>query len=269
MPASAKDIWRVPVYLPYLQPDLSDAAVTEAEKLIGHPLPRAYLDLLRVQNGGYIRYRLGDTVHDVICGIGPQFPSIGIYLKNPHPDGLVPFDGDGLWLLCFDFREQDADPPITLIDFELNEQSKVADSFTEYLSKLRLDITENFVLPAIGDIEPVKTVLAKSAALRFEPPSAWEHGYEVHGAPDPNDQFEWLWLSPNTVPRGFVREEDSRYAELKDRMPGVTARYPGLPAGSWLVKVTEALQTPVLEALADARIDVRPLSDFVADAGAT
>lgn len=48
-------VWRVPVYLPYLQPDLTDERVAEAERSLGVKLPEANLALLRVQNGGYLR----------------------------------------------------------------------------------------------------------------------------------------------------------------------------------------------------------------------
>ena len=47
-----------------------------AEKEIGYRLPSEYLNLLRKQNGGYIRFSLPEMVHDTIAGIGPNFPSL-------------------------------------------------------------------------------------------------------------------------------------------------------------------------------------------------
>ena len=58
MGATADTIWQVPAYLPYLQPPLTDEAVAAAEKEIGYKLPSEYLNLLRRQNGGYIRVSL-------------------------------------------------------------------------------------------------------------------------------------------------------------------------------------------------------------------
>jgi SMI1-KNR4 cell-wall len=74
--AIADTIWRVPAYLPYLQPPLTDEAVASAEKEIGHVLPTEYLNSLKKQNGGYIRFSLPNMVHDSIAGIGPNFPSL-------------------------------------------------------------------------------------------------------------------------------------------------------------------------------------------------
>lgn len=76
MGANAETIWRVPAYLPYLQPPLADEVVALAEKEIGYKLPEEYLNLLRKQNGGYIRFSLPEKVHDTIAGIGPYYPSL-------------------------------------------------------------------------------------------------------------------------------------------------------------------------------------------------
>jgi hypothetical protein len=69
---------------------------------IGYRLPKAYLDLLRTQNGGYIRFSLPEMVHNTIAGIGPNFPSLTEHNFEDGQDyvsfplkGLVPFDGDG------------------------------------------------------------------------------------------------------------------------------------------------------------------------------
>jgi len=72
--ASPKTIWRVPVYLPYLQLDLTDEAISAAERKIGYTLPQSFIALLREQNGGYIRYSLEDLPHEQIYGIGSSFP---------------------------------------------------------------------------------------------------------------------------------------------------------------------------------------------------
>src|SRR5690349_6685321 len=112
MSASPETIWSVPAYLPYLQPQITDAKIQTAEKRIGFKLPPEYIALLRIQNGGYIRYRLPDSVHEVIAGIGPHFPSITDFdweeaqkFVSFKLKGLVPFDGDGHWHLCLDYRQ--------------------------------------------------------------------------------------------------------------------------------------------------------------------
>jgi hypothetical protein len=74
MGATPDTIWRVPAYLPYMQPPLTDEAIAAAEQGIGCALPVEYLNLLRQQNGGYIRYELPEMVHHLIAGIGPHYP---------------------------------------------------------------------------------------------------------------------------------------------------------------------------------------------------
>src|SRR4051812_21428575 len=115
MGATADNIWRVPAYLPFLQPPLTDAAVAAAEEKIGHKLPSVYIELLRKQNGGYIRYALPEGVHHLIAGIGPNFPSLTEFDLSEHQaevtfplEGLVPFDGDGHWYFCLDYRADSA-----------------------------------------------------------------------------------------------------------------------------------------------------------------
>ena len=116
MPATPQTIWQVPAYLPYLQPPLTDEIVDAAQKTIGHPLPKEYVDLLRQQNGGYIRYRLENRLNEEIAGIGPNFPSLTKVQWDDAQEcvsfplqGLFPFDGNGDWNLCPDYRK-DANP---------------------------------------------------------------------------------------------------------------------------------------------------------------
>jgi len=234
--ASPKTIWRIPVYLPYLQLDLTDEAISAAERKIGHTLPQSFIALLREQNGGYIRYSLEDLPHEQIYGIGSSFPSlidfdweddqeyVGFQL-----DGLVPFDG----------------------------------SFDEYLGLLKVDIEDrDFVLPSVDDIDATLTALTSEMGIQFEPPDSWAHGFPQHRARGLSEEPEWIWVSPNLVQRGFVRDDDARYEELRDRLPGEGSRYPGLPDSSFLLTVTEGLRADVVSACRAKSIDIRPLSEY-------
>jgi hypothetical protein len=170
--------------LPYLQPALTDAAVASAEKAIGYRLPKEYLNLLRKQNGGYIRYSLPESVHDTIAGIGPYFPSLTAfdweewqeYVSYPL-QGLVPFDGDGHWHLCLDYRKNSSIPAITFADIECDRENQVADSFADYLAILRIRVDDEYVLEAVSEIEKVKADLSLLLGVRFDPPDSWAHGY--------------------------------------------------------------------------------------------
>jgi hypothetical protein len=70
-------------------------------------------------------------------------------------------------------------------------------------------------------------------------------------------------MSPNTVPRGFVRKDDSRYSALKDLMPGFGERFSGLPAGSYILSATEGVRARVLEACSRSGLIARPLGEYI------
>lgn len=277
MRATAQNIWQVPAYLPYVQPSLTDEAIAAAERKIGYKLPAEFLDLLRVQNGGYIRYSLPDSVHEIIAGIGPYFPSltdfdwddVQEYVSCPL-QGLVPFDGDGHWHLCLDYRRNANRPSVAYIDVECDAceaNAPIAESFAEYLGLLRIDpdnSASTLVLENVSDLEALKAALAVSLGVEFYETGTYDHGYETHrGRMETKDNPEWIWLTPNLVARGFVRPDDDRYAELKDSMPGKAPRYPELPPDSYMLGATEAIRPRVLDAFSRLGFRVRSLRTFL------
>jgi hypothetical protein len=272
--ASADTIWRVPAYLPNLQPPLTDAAVDVAEQRIGYKLPSEYLNLLRKQNGGYIRFSLPEMVHDSIAGIGPYFPSLTKFDWDECQEHvsfplrrLVPFDGDGHWYLCLHYRDNSRSPSITHADIEGDEVIVVANSFAHYLAMLQLDIGDDCVLEGISDVE--KVIAALSAALKgnFEPPNTLARGYLMYLAHfQTNGIQEWVLVSPNSVPRGFVRPSDPRYTELKDLMPGNALRFPDAPSDSYILSTSDGVRSKVIDACVGFRLIVRPLREYVASA---
>jgi hypothetical protein len=141
--ATEDTIWQVPAYLPYLQPPLTDQAIAAAEAQLGHPLPNQYLNLLKKQNGGYIRCSLPELPHFLIAGIGPNFPNLTEFDSDAvqesvsfQLDGLVPFDGDGHWHVCLDYRNDQRTPSITYVDIDSDHELAIADSFSTYLALL-------------------------------------------------------------------------------------------------------------------------------------
>jgi hypothetical protein len=268
MKVTPQTYWSVPAYLPYLQPKLTEKVIRDAEAKIGFKLPSEYLALLEVQNGGGIRYSLPDTVHYTLSGIGPYYPSITKFDWEEAQeevsfklDGLVPFDGDGHYHLCLDYRKNNDLPCITMADIECDRESKIAGSFAEYLDMLVLEISEDdFVIPSVSDIEELKSQLAKVLKRQFEPTDFFAHGYAIErlqcgSASDP----QWISLSPNLVPRGFVREEDKRYQELRDLLPGEARRYPELSDASYTVYLGKGIRSKALEAFRGIGFNLEPL----------
>jgi hypothetical protein len=258
--------------LPYLQPALTDDAVQSAEEQTGYTLPKEYLDLLRKQNGGYISYCLPENVHNMIAGIGPYFPSLTAFDWEEWQEhvsyplhGLVPFDGDGHWHLCLDYRKNRRAPAITLADIECDEETHIADSFAAYLAILRIRVEDEYVVEAVSDIDKLKADLSRLLGAPFDPPDTWAHGYPTERARlGTEENPQWLWISPNTVPRGFVRKNDRRYPELKDLLPGFGERFPELPRVSYILSATDGVRAKVLDACKKSGLFVRPLREYVA-----
>ena len=110
-------IWKRPAYLPFVQSELTDELLSAAEIQFGHSLPQEFVEILAVQNGGPIRFRYPELVGDTIAGIGNKFPSLlDDDIKDAQEyvdfslDDLIPFDGDGHWFHCLDYRNGKAKP---------------------------------------------------------------------------------------------------------------------------------------------------------------
>jgi hypothetical protein len=266
MSLDVNTIWRVPAYLPYLQPALTEQAIASIEMKLAYKLPAAYLNLLGIQNGGYIRFSLPETPHSLIAGIGPNFPALGGFrLKRK---GLVPFDGDGHWHLCLDFRKDSTAPAVTYIDSEIRSQQRIAKSFEDYLAKLEIrlapeDYWAEFVLTEVTDIETAVAKLSSALGTDFLPPDSSLYGYPFYQCKLETDGNSHPFsISANLVPRGFVRHNDRRYAELKDLMPGEAVRYPEVPVNGCILTVSKGIQSQIMDACTRCGFTVRPLRNF-------
>jgi hypothetical protein len=274
MGANPQNIWSAPAYLPYLQPPLTNEMVAIAERKLGFRLPQEYLDLLRVQNGGYIRYSLPDCVHDVIAGIGPNFPSITAFTWDDYDyaeslsfslDGLVPLDGDGHWHLCLDYRQIPEAPAVTYIDTESDFEERVAATFGKYLSLLKLDVEDEVVLLSVSDLKSVIANLSDRLKIKPLPPDMNQHGYPIYGASNGSRKDpQYVWASPNKVPRGFVRKDDPRYEELRNLLPGETLRFPELPESSYVFGTSGGILEQALEACKLLGLDIKPMREYLA-----
>lgn len=267
-PKNLNTIWRTPKYLPYIQPPLTDKIIAAAEKKIGYKLPKEYLDLLKIQNGGYIRFTLKDTLHDQINGIGPYYPSITEFeWLSEYNDlsfeinGLFPFDGDGHWNICLDYRKNQNEPVVTYIDTESDYEQSVAATFRDYLKLLELDTESKFVIETSAGIETVVQQISKVVNIEFGEPDTYAYGYPVYRS---SYKDSWIWVSPNLVPTGFVRKEDERYEELKPQMETMALRYPEISESALFIGVSEEnVQMELFAKLSANGVAISPLADII------
>lgn len=264
-----KTIWERPKYLPYLQPVLTDDMVLAAEKKIGYKLPIEYLELLNIQNGGYIRFTIKDTSHSQIYGIGPFYPSITSFewLKDSEGtlsfklDGLFPFDSDGHWSICLDYRKNKLEPEITSIDTESDFEKPVAISFKEYLDLIEIETNDELVIDSVLSIEESLKLISIYANIKFEEPDCFSHGYPIYRS---KINESWIWISSNKVPSGFIRKGEDRYDELKSQMEISSIRHPEVSENALLITISDDdTRKLIIDKLTTKGLMIRQLKDYL------
>jgi len=271
----SSSIWNIPAFLPALQPELSDEAIAEVEARLGIVLPAALIAVLREQNGGYLRRTLPDSGNRMIWGIGPRAQSIGdnywwSLLDEPEawyptdgwlpeqPRRLVPFDSDGHWYLCLDYRNAD-EPCVTWFDLDEQTEHAVAANMSEFLAMLRAH--DETKLGVVTDLS-LDDCASRFDAV-FSRPSEPREPEDVYGYPLFRWFLDggWIQLEPNRVARGFVsRQDEATYQALKDRLPGTALRFPEHPDAALIVHCGNERTAASTEAvLIRAGFDVRRL----------
>lgn len=263
-----QSIWQVPKYLPYVQPDLTTEIIANAEKVIGYKFPKEYIDLLKIQNGGPLRFTIKGTIHRQISGIGPYYPSITDFEWLTEYDDLsfdvkdlFPFDGDGHWNICLDYRKNKTEPEVTYIDTEADYEKPIAPTFKEYLTLLEIDTENEYVIETNSGIETVLKQISDIVKIEFEEPDYWSYGYAEYRS---NFKDSWIWVSPNRSPAGFIREDDDRYQELKSQMETTALRYPEIPENALLIVVSEDdVRKELFTQLAHAGIKIKAIKEYL------
>lgn len=148
----------------YVGEPVTDALVTLVEQELGYRLPSSYVDLMRVQNGGFPRntnhrtrertswagdhiaitglYSIGREKSCSLCGeFGSQFwideweyPAIGIYFAD------CPSAGHDM--LCLDYRQcgPEGEPQVVHVDQEFDYRiTFVAENFESFIRNLESD----------------------------------------------------------------------------------------------------------------------------------
>lgn len=131
---------------------LTDEMVKNAEELLKIKLPNSYINILKQQNGGYIKFNAyptniptswaEDHVNvDYILGIGLGM-DIGIlqseYLIQEWelPENVVLISGDGHSWIALDYRNKKAEPPVIFIDTDEEKIIDLAPNFEVFLNGL-------------------------------------------------------------------------------------------------------------------------------------
>jgi len=255
-------IWRVPAYLPYVQEALTPERLASFERQHGVKLPESLVALLSAQNGGYTRFRLPESPQSCIRGIGDSWPQIEPIDEDFHSDGarLLSFDGNGHWHICLDYRASLLFPSVTYLDIECGRESSVARSFDDFVRMLQpADDGRSFAVLDI-DADQIAILLHERLGIEFTV-SSFDHGYPQHRGRLPNlSEPEWIWISPNRVERGFVRESDRNYQKHVGRLPGTASRFPALPESAVIVTATDIARARVHLALVEEAASIRSIT---------
>ena len=151
-------------------PPLTSAMIAEIESAFRLRLPARYLELLRIQNGGYTRGFVFATYQRTswaeehvpvseLAGIDPRI-SLPIGLHNlwnteymTREWGLPPrqllLAGDGHWWISLDYRQRN-DPEVWWLDTAIDDGLRLAPNFDDFLSGLRPE----------SDVDPERGVLS-------------------------------------------------------------------------------------------------------------
>lgn len=171
---------------------LTEDMISRAEKTIGYKLPKSYIELLKVQNGGLIDAKYDKIFMTAIYGIGPtkesynglenmfenwkdewQYPDIGI------PFGETPSGGHDMFYMDYRSVDENGEPRIVRIDNECdNAIYFVADNLVEFVKMVynNQEIEESLISQEEGEksTEPAKgCYIATCVYGSYDCPQVW------------------------------------------------------------------------------------------------
>lgn len=131
---------------------LTDDMIINAEKKLGVKLPSSYIELCKIQNGGYITYDAFPT--SVPTGWADDHISVD-HIRGIEEEGILSNDyyieewelpkdillicGDGHTWTAMDYRQKKEEPPIIYIDLEWGDDIfilELAPNFQTFLDGL-------------------------------------------------------------------------------------------------------------------------------------
>jgi hypothetical protein len=154
-------------------PPLRDEWLRAAQRELGVGLPSELVQLLRLQNGGQLRYdshaadfddRDHVGVHD-LRGIGPNERD-GLRYNQYYldewqlPSGLVLLDGNGHEWIALDYRNASTEARVSWVDADANRTVVLASTFGDFLTGLR----RGDHWTCFGFVQPLTEVLSQLTA---------------------------------------------------------------------------------------------------------
>lgn len=119
------------------------------ERKLQLKLPKDYVNLMKIQNGGYLRRNLfkmneEEIILDELFGISANEAEgilRTIYMREEWglPENIILLSGDGHSWVFLDYRKNRELPSVSYVDLELGEDYVLAASFTDFIHALYED----------------------------------------------------------------------------------------------------------------------------------
>ncbi|MEW6734108.1 MAG: SMI1/KNR4 family protein [Acidobacteriota bacterium] len=147
-----RDYFWLPPAPEFTHSPLTDEQIEEAQERLAVSLPQTYIEILKVQNGGYLRYDTHPTsvatqwaedhvMVDHIMGIGPHNSILDtptMIAQHRLPTGVLPLCWHGHYWVCLDYRDCGplSEPSVVWIDNKSKQEVILATDFAQFLAGL-------------------------------------------------------------------------------------------------------------------------------------
>ena len=156
--------------------------------------------------------------------------------------------------MCLDYRKAGphAEPSVTLVDCESEEEEPVAKTFAGFLKGLADQLEASTRI--YGDVTAEGVARALAPQLGASAPHAdnGANGYVTWRLALRGDH-QWCWLSSNRVPAGFRRDPATHRLVTSEE---TALQAPEDPACSVLLSCTQESKKPVADAVIALRLSV-------------
>lgn len=262
--------WKKPIYLPAVQADLSDAMVAEFEQKTAYRLPEKLIELLKIQNGGYVERVYFEYYIRQIWGIGKKYACL-LHLTDLDPDelpeldfsldGLIAFDGDGHFYHCLDYRKNPDNPQISFIDIECNDDRVIAENFDDFLADLWVDTENIWVIQSDKSLHEVVEVLSQKLSSSFEQSDEFAYGYDYFSTRYLNEHL--IFASANQVPYAFAREGERNFEQLKNYVGKTALQYPQLDENTTILTIWDEKTAQLVQEKLTGIFKMTALEDLI------